>query len=204
MSTEWIFICSHYNKLVQDSDLWHRRNLPSFDICSKIIPKRAGKNPSSSPFLSIKWDLIYIRRKNNLVVFWSSIYKAPAWGLILPGKCGRVSWLCSTGWSTQLPPLPGERGGDVPNPCAANPGGRIQRFPERAWVGPICAQEISCKIQNMFPTLERVQGLSAFMAAPRWLPLGWSYTNIWVQCKIITRRKEKKKPKQGKRVGSGV
>lgn len=96
MSTECIFICSHYNKPVKDSDPWHWRNLPSFDICNKIVPKRAGKNPSFSPFLSIKWDLICIRRKNtnNLVVFWSSFYKASAWGLILPGKSGRFSWLC--------------------------------------------------------------------------------------------------------------
>lgn len=100
MSTEWIFICSHYNKLVKDSDPWHWRNLPSFDIFNKIIPKRAGKKKkkqlSLSLFLSIKWDTICIMKKNtnNLIVFWSSFYKAFAWDLILPSKSIRFARLC--------------------------------------------------------------------------------------------------------------
>lgn len=95
MSTEWIFICSHYNKLGKDSDPWHRRNLPSFDIFNKIIPKRAGKN-TLSLFLSIKRDPICIMKKNtnNSIVFRSSFYKAFAWDLILPWKSIRFSQLC--------------------------------------------------------------------------------------------------------------
>lgn len=147
MSTEWIFICSHYNKLVKDSDPWHGRNLPSFDICNKIIPKRAGKKPSSSPFLSIKWDLICIMRKNtnNLVAFCSSFYKASAWGLILPRKSGRFSWLCwrEKPWMEH----------SAPNLCQENVEGMCWTLVQPAqgeesrdshngaWVGRICRRK---------------------------------------------------------------
>lgn len=152
MSTEWIFICSHYNKLVKDSDPWHWRNLPSFDICNKIIPKRAGKKPSSSPFLSIKWHLICIMRKNtnNLVVFWSSFYKASAWGLIWPRKSSRFFWLC---WKEKPAALDGALSShlcqeNVEGMCSTlvqpTQGEESRDSHKGARVGPICAWEISC------------------------------------------------------------
>lgn len=145
MSTEWIFICSHYNKLVKDSDPWHWRNLPSFDICNKIIPKRGWKKPFSSPFLSIKWDLICIMRKNtnNLVVFWSSFYKASAWDLILPRKSSRFSWLC---WREKPAALDGAlsshlcqenvEGMGCAQPLCSEPRGKNAEIPKRGhgWV----------------------------------------------------------------------
>lgn len=53
---------------------------------------------------------------------------------------------CGTAWSTRLPALPGGRGGDVLNPCAAIPGEEsrdshngARAGPIRAWLSPKCA-----------------------------------------------------------------
>lgn len=161
MSTEWIFICSHYNKLGKDSDPWHWRNLPSFDIFNKIIPKRAGKN-TLSLFLSIKRAPICIMKKNtnNLIVFWSSFYKAFAWDLILLRKSIRFSRLC---WRRKCAALnvssclvqstthtPAKRMLEVmcsilPQPTRATAGGiwRGANFNNVIWEGPICTHEIT-------------------------------------------------------------
>lgn len=212
MSTEWIFICSHYNKLVKESDPWHWRNLPSFDICNKIIPKRAGKKPSSSPFLSIKWDLICIMRKNTnkLVVFQSIFYKASAWSLILPEKSGRFFLALLEGealdGALSSQPLPGECGGDVLNPCAASPGeGReIQRFPgwgtggSHLHTGNLLVSPKCASYRGTTPEPLCLYGSSSLTAS------GLIPHKHLGEVQDYYSKKGKKKTKQGKRVGSGV
>lgn len=98
MRAEWIFICSHYNEPVKDSDPWHRRNdaaiFPVLILSIKPFPRGLEKNLLLS--LSIKWEAICIMKKhtNNSIVFWSSFYKAFAWDLILPSKPIRFPRLC--------------------------------------------------------------------------------------------------------------